>query len=193
MRFRLALNTPAAASGTRSTRASRSPSTRNPFAKRALRRNADAHPAGRRPGSSRVCPPRLACRRADLSARGAGAIARSLRGVVRGLDGNALPGAVPLNRRGVRRTRPRSPLSRSASATCRARWHRGGCCSSTTSSQAETARSTRGRTWIELPGDCGRSCRSRRGWRLMFDLAAIGIAVACFVFLFALLWALERV
>jgi len=27
----------------------------------------------------------------------------------------------------------------------------------------------------------------------MYDLAAIGIAVVCFAFLFALLWALERV
>jgi uncharacterized membrane protein YqiK len=28
---------------------------------------------------------------------------------------------------------------------------------------------------------------------LMFDLAAIAIAVACFVFLFVMLWAMERV
>jgi len=28
---------------------------------------------------------------------------------------------------------------------------------------------------------------------MMFDLAAIGIAVACFAFLFVLLWSLERV
>ena len=45
----------------------------------------------------------------------------------------------------------------------------------------------------ELPQTLRRDrVRSREG-RLMFDLAAIGIAVACFVFLFALLWALERV
>ena len=101
MRFRLAVNTPASASGTRSTRASGSPSTRNPFTKRALRRNADRILRG----GARVHPDSalLVWRAAELtSARKRRSFARSLRGVVRGLDGNALPGAVPLNRRGVR-------------------------------------------------------------------------------------------
>jgi hypothetical protein len=31
------------------------------------------------------------------------------------------------------------------------------------------------------------------GGRLMYDLAAIGVAVACFLFVFGLLYALERV
>src|SRR4051794_1407067 len=101
MRFRLAVNTPASASGTRSTRASHSPSTRNPFTKRGLRRNADRILRG----GARVHPDSalLVWRAAELtSARKRRSFARSLRGVVRGLDGNALPGAVPLNRRGVR-------------------------------------------------------------------------------------------
>jgi hypothetical protein len=101
MRFRLVLHTSAAASGTRSTRASSLPSTRNPFTKWALRRNADVILRG----GARVHPEStlLAWRAAELtSVRKRRRAARSLRGVVRGLDGNALPGAVPLNRRGVR-------------------------------------------------------------------------------------------
>jgi hypothetical protein len=74
---------------------------RNPFAKRALRRRADVLLRG----GARVHPESalLTWRAAELtSARARRRAARSLRGVVRGLDGNALPGAVPLNRRGVR-------------------------------------------------------------------------------------------
>ena len=41
----------------------------------------------------------------------------------------------------------------------------------------------------DLRGDRARSWRGH----LMFDLAALAIAAACFAFIFALLWALERV
>jgi hypothetical protein len=101
MKNRRTPNTPAAASGTRSARASRSPRTRNPLTRRTLRRNADAILRG----GTRVHPESalLSWRAAELtSERRRRSAARSLRGVVRGLDGNALPGAVPLNRRGLR-------------------------------------------------------------------------------------------
>jgi hypothetical protein len=32
-----------------------------------------------------------------------------------------------------------------------------------------------------------------RGARLMFDLAALAIAAACFIFIFVVRWALERI
>ena len=78
-----------------STRAPRPPSTRNPFAKRALRRKADEILRG----GARVHPESalLLWRAAELmSPRERRITARSLRGLVEELDGKALPGAVPL-------------------------------------------------------------------------------------------------
>ena len=101
MKFRLALTTPATTSGTRSSRAPGSPSTRNPFRKRTLRRHADVILRN----GARVHPDSalLTWRAAELtSARERRLTARSLRGIVKELDGNTLPSAVPLNRRGVR-------------------------------------------------------------------------------------------
>lgn len=67
------------------------------FADRVLRAGARVHPESAL----------LVWRAAELtSARERRACARSLRGVVKELDGNTLPGAVPLNRPGVR---PYSP------------------------------------------------------------------------------------
>ena len=69
--------------------------------KHALRRNADAILRS----GARVHPESalLSWRAAELtSERRRRSSAGSLRSVVKGLDGNALPGAVPLNRRGLR-------------------------------------------------------------------------------------------
>lgn len=101
MRFRTSLDTPAAASGRRTVRASRSPGTRNPLAKRALRRQADLILRG----GARVHPDSvlLSRRAAELtSARRRRSYARSLRSIGKGLTGTLRPGAVPLNRAGVR-------------------------------------------------------------------------------------------
>jgi hypothetical protein len=101
MRFRPAFSTPATASGTHSVRASRSPGTRNPFARRALRRQADVILRG----GARVHPESslLSWRAAELtSPRRRRSYARSLQSIGKGLTGKTLPGAVPLNRAGVR-------------------------------------------------------------------------------------------
>jgi len=77
------------------------PGTRNPFKRRELRRVADRVLRG----GARVHPESalLVWRASELtSARERRACARSLRAIFKELDGNTLPGAVPLNRRGVR-------------------------------------------------------------------------------------------
>jgi hypothetical protein len=79
----------------------RPPTTWTPFRRHALRQNADRILRG----GARVHPESalLVWRAAELtSVRERRTCARSLRGVVKELDGKHLPGAVPLNRRAVR-------------------------------------------------------------------------------------------
>ncbi len=101
MRFRLAVETSGAGRNGRSTTAQPVPGTWNPFRKRELRRVADRLlRGGARVHSESAL---LVWRAAELtSARERRACARSLRGIFKELDGNTLPGAVPLNRRAVR-------------------------------------------------------------------------------------------
>lgn len=106
MRNRLALDAPTAGRRrARSAVAFRSPSIWHPIRRRALRETADCILRG----GARVHPESalLVWRAAELtSARERRTCARSLRSIVKELDGKHLPGAVPLNRRGARPYEP---------------------------------------------------------------------------------------
>ncbi len=105
MRFRLTFEAPTAGRSRGSTAAFRTPSRWNPLRTYALRQSADRILRG----GARVHPESalLVWRAAELtSARERRICARSLRRIVKELEGRLLPGAVPLNRRGVR---PQAP------------------------------------------------------------------------------------
>ncbi len=112
---------------------------------------------------------------------------------MKGLDGNALPGAVPLNRRGVRPyTASLAALAERVGDLSRPVAPRGMLLLEDLLTNGDSPLYARENVDM-LPERLREIEHALGDGRLMFDLAAIGIAVACFVFLFALLWAMERV
>ncbi len=146
----------------------------------------------------------LTWREAELtSERKRKALARSLRHVVRELEGGVLPGAVPLNRFAAR---PHVDLIRALSERLaalerpvtaqgmllarRLRHRRLRQPALRTRARRESSESSSSAAW---PRSRPRCSTRRMGACAMFDLAAIAIAAACFIFIFVVRWALERI